>query len=115
MGETVTAVCMLGLAMYGCVQLIFRLVRLLLLSPRDCGGMWLVPLAGHREDAEYLVRSLAMRRQADGLPAVYVLDAGLDEETRRLVQSACTQCRAVRLIDRAALSCLLADAVCAEE
>lgn len=100
MGETVGAVILLLLAMYGCVQGVRALV-LRLLRPEDRRGVWLIPLRGCREDAELLVRwGAALCRW--GYPSgreTYILNLDADAATCELTRRVCEVTDGVRLIE----------------
>lgn len=100
MGETAGAVILLLLAAWGCVQAV-RALTLCLLRPKESRGIWLIPLRGHREDGEQLVRwGAALCRW--GWPAgrmAYVLDLGADPSARDVVCKTCEAVEGVRLIE----------------
>ncbi len=98
--QAIGAGIVLLLAVYGCVQGVRWLVLRLLSPPHSADGVWLVPLTGHREDVEYLVRTAAARRcwgvGTDG--DVYIVDTGADEDTRVLAQCACREVSGTRFL-----------------
>lgn len=98
-------------AVYGCVQGVRWLV-LRVLTPTDGeSGVWLVPLCGHREDVEYLVRTAAARRcwGVGGDGEVYVVNMGADEETCALAACICRQVHGTRFLDAADLPAAFSD------
>ena len=100
MGEQILLTIVLFLAIFGCAELI-RLLALRILSPsRGAKEILVIPVAGHLENIEYIIRSAAVRRNwgrcAKNRP-VLLLDAGMDEETRRLAEVACTAVKGVDL------------------
>lgn len=100
MAETIGAGVVLLLAVYGCVQGVRWAALRLLRPPRRTGGVWLLPLCGHCEDVEYLVRAAAARRRwnAEEAADVMVVDAGADEETRMLAQRVCDEVSGARFL-----------------
>ena len=89
-----TAVVLL-LALYGCAQAVRWLFGRLF-----GGGMrqaiLLLPLSGHCEDVEYLVRGCLYTTGGGRLP-IAVVDAGLDESSRALAEEVCARLEGVRL------------------
>ena len=99
MAEKLWIALVLLLSLVGCLQCI-RWAVLKLLSPRSKeAGIWVLPLSGRREDAEYLIRGLITRRRWEtvGGEAV-VLDAGLDPESREIARRLCGQSGGLRLM-----------------
>lgn len=109
--ETVGAGAVLLLAVYGCVQGVRWAVLRLLSPPRSADSVWLLPLSGHREDVEYLVRTAAARRcwNAGCSGDVCVVDVGADEETRLLARHVCEQVAGVRFLESGELSAFLSE------
>lgn len=99
MSETIMLVSVLLLSLYGCVELIRRLVFRILEPLGRHSGILVIPVSGHCSDIEYLVRSAASRnRWTADLPGyVMLLDEGMDEETRRLAETICGQCENIRI------------------
>lgn len=67
-------------------------IRMVLNGTRDSRGVCLVvPLAGHVEDAELLIREAVAAARRAGLrgAVVYVADFGADEETAAIAQRLC--------------------------
>ncbi len=92
MGEYICLTAVLLLALYGCAQAIGRVALYLCRPCRQTPAVLLLPVSGHREDVEDLVRSTAMRyRWAQDMTGgrILLVDAGMDEETRRLAQAVC--------------------------
>jgi len=88
------------LAVVGCLQAVRWIVMRVLTLSRKSGGVWVVPMAGHRSDAEYIVRGLAARRRWDrelAATEVAVADMGMDGETRKIVEVFCAE-SGIRLI-----------------
>lgn len=90
MGEKILLVLVLLLALYGCTQLI-RWLALRLLEPEERDrGLRILPVSGHRDDLEFVVRAAAVqRRWAHPLhkpERLLLLDAGMDGETRRVAE-----------------------------
>ena len=101
MGETILLVVVLLLALYGCMELIRRIV-LRVMGPTKSGGVLLLPISGHCGDVEYLVRSATAqsRWSAELTESILLLDAGMDAETRALAEDVCRQCAGVRVLGR---------------
>ena len=87
------------LAVYGCVQGVRALILRLLRSDEG-RGVWLIPLRGHREDAEYLVRwGAALCRW--GYPPgrqTCIVNVDADAATCDLARRTCESLDGVRLI-----------------
>ena len=89
----------LVLALYGCAELIRHIVRAVMLPSRGWEGVWVIPVSGHREDVEYIVRAASVQRERAGLKGrILLLDAGMDEETRRLAEQICREVGTVDMI-----------------
>ncbi len=91
MGEKILLIAVLLLALYGFAELLCHIAARLLGPGRECGGVWVIPVSGHREDIEVLVREAAARRLRGRPYPVLLLDTGMDEETRRLAERVCAQ------------------------
>lgn len=90
MGENIGLILILLLSLYGCAQLILSLSRRLLVPAKTDRSVFMVPLSGHRTDIEYLVRSISFRQRQSGNTApIYLVDTGLDEESRLLAEEVC--------------------------
>lgn len=94
MGEYILLAVVLLLALYGCAQGVGRIVSWIWKPRPDLPAMVILPVSGHREDVEFIVRGAAVRyRWAAGKPhgRILLMDAGMDEETRRLAKAVCGQ------------------------
>lgn len=89
---------MLLLAVYGCAQAIRGAMLRLLAPPQKSNGVWLVPLSGHCEDVEYLVRSASAHRRWSSGSEICLLDVGADNETRAIADRLCSEMDGVRLL-----------------
>lgn len=100
MGEHILLAGVLVLALFGCAELIRRLVLRVMAPSGHEGGILVIPVSGHREDIEYIVRCASVRRGwgrgPDSRP-ILILDAGMDGETRRLAEAACAETKGVDL------------------
>lgn len=80
------------LALIGVVE-VLRALLLVLFPPKKCVNYLLVvPLSGHIEDVEYILRNAAMRARligGTGYSSLIVMDCGLDEETRGICDTVC--------------------------
>ncbi len=107
MGEHILLAVVLVLALFGCAELIRRLVLRVMAPSGHDGGILVIPVSGHREDVEYIVRCASVRRNwgrgGDSRP-ILILDAGMDGETRRLAQAACAEVKGVDLYTPEALA-----------
>lgn len=99
MAETVGACAVLLLALYGGVQAIRGLIARLLKWPRGYACSWVIPLRGHTEQVEYLVRSAhAYRDRNHGVPReIVLLTADTDGETATLAAAAARAVPGVRV------------------
>lgn len=99
--QTIGAVVVLLLAVYGCAQLVRWVALRLLTPPKGINGIWIVPLFGHREDAEYLIRSASTYRRWNGRfgSEMCLLDIGMDDETARLVRRLCAEKTGVQVLN----------------
>lgn len=93
-GEHILLAIVLLLALYGCAELIRRLACFVMAPAKGTAGVLVIPVAGHREDIEYIIRSAAVRekwyyRRRPG--PVLLVDMGLDEETRLLAERICRE------------------------
>ena len=88
---TLGAVVILFLAVYGCAAAVRAVTLRLLGWPKEARGVWVLPLSGHCEDAEYRVRCVAAACRFGVLPArvVYVLNVGADAETLAVAEKTC--------------------------
>ena len=87
MSETIGAVIVLLLALYGCASVIWDILRLIYKPRARDAGMYVIPISGHREDVEYVIRGAAYH--AEG--RVLIVDAGMDDETRELTKQVCAR------------------------
>lgn len=87
MGETILLIVVLLLALYGCTELIRWLAVRLLQPPVKDRSLRVLPVAGRRDDLDALVRAAEIQRRWSGLllkaETLILVDAGLDEESRR--------------------------------
>jgi len=93
------------LAAFGAVTLLWLAVTALTERGEDLPAVLMVPLRGRAEEMEYIVRSLALRRDRSGLHTPIVLvDAGLEAEARRRADLLTTAHPGVLLMDPAEVS-----------
>lgn len=107
MGETVLLVAVLLLALYGCVELTRELVTRMMAPRTGESGIWVIPVSGHRADIEYVIRSATVEcRWAEKrrIRRVWLLDMGLDAETRRIAEKLCEETDGVGLCRPAELN-----------
>lgn len=90
--ETIGILLGVFLGIIGLVQVV-RTVTLWFLRPRgETVGVLIVPVKGHNEEAEFLLRSAAERVRwlSGGHPqAVVCMDCGMDEATQAVCASVC--------------------------
>ena len=99
MGEILLTAMVMLLALYGCAQGV-RWLSGRLLSDGRRQALLVLPLSGVCEDAEYRIRSCLYTAQAEHL-TLWVLDDGLEPESRTLVEQMCARLSGVRLCCRA--------------
>lgn len=100
--EVLGQIVLLLLVLLGLVY-VMRLIMMQLLSPeKESDFVILVPLSGHREDTELVLRSAAARVRWFGRRRmlVTVLDCGMDEETRQLCRRLCREIRYAEIVSR---------------
>lgn len=109
--QTIGAVIVLLLAVYGCAQLVRAIALRLLAAPKGINGIWIVPLFGHREDVEYLIRSASTYRRWNGHfgSEMCLLDVGMDDETARLVRRLCIEKTGVQVLNVEELTAFFAE------
>ena len=87
--ETISAIICVLFIIIGLVE-VFRSIVLFVLRPKgEDTAMTIVPICGHNEEAEYLLRSAAARvKWADNgrERRVICLDCGMDLETRMICE-----------------------------
>lgn len=74
------------LIIIGIVEIVEIIARTIIRTRKDTSIM-VLPIKGHSEDVEYLLRSAAVKvKYMRGLnkPKVICLDCGMDEETRKI-------------------------------
>ena len=101
MSETIFFVMVMLLALYGCVEII-RQLSLRILSPvKSIASVLVIPIAGHRTDMEYIVRSAATQRRFASPPVHYrvlLMDTGMDTETKAMAERVCREVGCVDMI-----------------
>lgn len=93
-GEHILLAVVLLLALYGCAELIRRLACFVMTPTKGTAGILVIPVAGHREDIEYIIRSAAVREKwyyRRGTGPVLLVDMGMDDETRLLAERICKE------------------------
>ena len=93
-GEHILLAIVLLLALYGCAELIRRLACFVMAPSKGTAGVLVIPVAGHREDIEYILRSAAVREKwccRRGTGSVLLVDMGMDDETRLLAERVCRE------------------------
>lgn len=93
MGEKILLVIVLLLSLYGCTELIRYAVLRILKPYRQYSGVLVLPIKGHHDDIEYLVRTVTTQSDwtADMTRSVLLVDEGMDKETREAAESICIQ------------------------
>lgn len=88
MTEKIALMAVLLLATFGLSQLILWMVDRLLADKRIT-GVYVVPLYGHQEDAEYIVRAAQSIESRQLGTKVLLYDVGLDDDSRLLLEQVC--------------------------
>lgn len=87
MFEVIASVPLLFLAFIGLIE-IFHLISLALFrSKSSINSIAVIPMYGHNEDAEYVLRNAASRISwinGSGSKRIICLDVGMDDETRQI-------------------------------
>jgi len=98
MVEKLLVIIALLLALYGCVALA-RQAILYILKPAFKGGFWILPVSGHCDNVEFLVRSAAENTRWHSCPAagILLLDNGMDNETRIISENLCQKYPDIKL------------------
>lgn len=81
MGEYIVGCVVLALAVYGCAELLLRLASRVLSPSQKGRGAYVLSFAENGNEAECILRSLAMQHSYP----IIVIDEGLDNETRGVV------------------------------
>lgn len=96
-------VIVLLLALFGCTQLIRWIVLRLLEGPERDKGLRLLPVRGHRDDLEFVVRAATVRRRwydpFSRPERLVLLDAGMDLSTRKLAETLLKDVHGIELWD----------------
>jgi hypothetical protein len=89
------------LGLIGVTELV-RLIVFWMLSPgRGEKMLIVVPVTGHDEEAEFVLRSAAQRAKWMGgkdEKRVLCVDCGMDEETRRICETICREYRFMEIV-----------------
>ena len=99
LADTIVLIAVLLLSLYGCVELIRWLALRILRPPKEYSGVLVLPISGHCPDVEYLVRTAASQSRwaVNMTDRIFLLDAGMDEETRALAEDICAKCEYVEI------------------
>lgn len=88
------------LAAFGAVTLLWLAATLLLRGKKNLPVVLLVPLRGHAEQMEYVVRSLELQRsRSGGWAPILLVDAGMDSDARRRAGILADEDSGVLLVD----------------
>lgn len=93
--ETVGAVAVLLLAVYGCMEGIRKLVARLVYPPCGEKGVWVLWFRGRAEDAEFTVRCAAA--ESRGRIPICLVEAEPDDATHAVLERVCRSVRGVEL------------------
>ena len=92
-----------ALAIFGLYQ-IAKYIEYKILSPaKNAVVITLIPLTGHIENAEFVIRNTNARIQAQDFgdkTIVAIVDMGMDEETREICESVCNSSRDMALFEK---------------
>ena len=89
MWDTIGTIALILLAVVGMVEVVRGILFVFLDGKGESGVMMIVPICGHNEEAEYLLRSAAAKTRWFSGPnnrRVICLDCGMDEETRAVCE-----------------------------
>ncbi len=111
MAQTIGAGVVLLLAVYGCAEGVRRLVLRLMRPPKGHRCLWLLPLTGAGEEAEYLARSASALRRwqplSDG--EVYIVDGGVDAKAADRARRVCETVPGVQFVGQEEFTAVFAD------
>lgn len=82
------------LALIGVVEVVRALLLVFFPPKKGINYLLVVPLFGHIEDVEYILRNAALRARligGAGYSSLIVLDCGLDTETRDICATVCKE------------------------
>ena len=91
--ETIASLIFLLFSILGIVDVIRMVVFALLKPKRGLRMVVTVPLSGHREDVEYMIRSAVARAKWSDTrqTLVFVVDCGMDHDTYELCRLFCNE------------------------
>ena len=110
--EAIASLVFLFFSILGIVDVIRMIVFALLKPKRGLRVVVTVPLSGHREDVEYMIRSAVARAKWSGTrqTLVFIVDCGMDQGTYELCRVFCEELGA-RLVKQEELCGHLEDTV----
>lgn len=93
MGESILMVAVLLLSLYGCVELIRYIALRILKNGNSVSPVLVLPVSGHCQDMEFVVRAAVSRSRwiSDSPGSVLIIDIGMDDETRILAKKICDE------------------------
>ena len=91
-------------SLYGIISFIRLLVKRLFDKNKLVNAVFLLPLKGHEEEIEYILRGLCLR----GSEKIVIVDFGMDRETREIVRQISEEDRKLSLLDAGAVPDYLA-------
>ena len=91
-------------SLYGIISLIRLLAKRLFDKNKLANAVFLLPLKGHEEEIEYILRGLSLR----GGGKIAVVDFGMDPETLEIVRQISEEDRKLSLLDAGAVPDYLA-------
>lgn len=106
------------LSILGLVEVCRVITLWILRTKEENDAMMIVPIRGHNEEAELLLRSAAARAKWTGgsrLQRVICLDCGMDEETRVVCETLSQDFTFIELRTPPEMEQMLAGEVCAAE
>lgn len=89
MVEVITYTILLLAAVVGFAHILSMLEQKLLHSKHQAHTITVVPLSGHVEEMELLIRELRTGRRRKENTNLLLVDAGMDEETRSICEKLC--------------------------
>ena len=84
--EAVFGIVGIVLVILGLVEVVRLITLMIFRTKKDRNVMMVVPICGHSDEVEFLIRSAAARIQwmGAGYQRILCVDCGMDEETRKI-------------------------------
>lgn len=101
--NTLSAVLLVVFAVIGVIAFVRELTYFLFRNKKDSTVMFVTPVKGKCENAEYLLRSAAAKIKwvcRGKRDYVICLDCGMDDETKRICENICREYGFARLVSK---------------